>query len=113
MYWLGIYSIYMAVVNYLNDAYEKYAASALSAASLGRKSFGAFLPLASYELFETLGYGWAWSLLRFVGVALSVVPVVLVLKGPEIRRRSPFMRESTYDPHGEMFKDKASEKTAV
>ncbi|PYH43899.1 synaptic vesicle transporter [Aspergillus saccharolyticus JOP 1030-1] len=93
---LGIYSIYMAVVNYLTDAYEKYAASALSAASLGRNSFGAFLPLASYELFDTLGYGWAGSLLGFIGLALSVVPVVLILKGPEIRRRSPFMRESTF-----------------
>ncbi|PIG86307.1 MFS multidrug transporter [Aspergillus arachidicola] len=93
---LGIYSIYMAVVNYLTDAYEKYAASALSAASLGRNSFGAFLPLASYQLFENLGYGWAGSLLGFIGVALSVVPVVLVLKGPAIRRRSPFMRESTF-----------------
>ncbi|KAL5364455.1 major facilitator superfamily domain-containing protein [Aspergillus floccosus] len=93
---LGIYSIYMAVVNYLTDAYEKYAASALSAASLGRNTFGAFLPLASYQLFQNLGYGWAGSLLGFIGLALSVVPVVLVIKGPEIRRRSPFMRESTF-----------------
>jgi hypothetical protein len=69
--------------------------------------------LASYELFETLGYGWAGSLLGFVGVALSVVPVVLVLKGPEIRRRSPFMRESMFDPHGEMIKDQDSERIAV
>jgi hypothetical protein len=50
---LGIYSIYMAtgeslirrekneaheLVTYLTDAYEKYASSALSAASLGRVS---------------------------------------------------------------------------
>ena len=97
---VGIYSIYMAVVNYLTDAYEKYAASALSAASLGRNAFGAFLPLASYQLFKNLGYGWAASLLGFVGIALSVVPVVLVIKGPAIRRSSPFMRESTYD-HGD------------
>ncbi|KAJ5085065.1 hypothetical protein N7532_009836 [Penicillium argentinense] len=94
---VGIYSIYMAVVNYLTDAYEKYAASALSAASLGRNSFGAFLPLASFQLFDTLGYGWAGTLLGLVGVVLSVVPVVLVLKGPDIRRRSPFMRESMFD----------------
>ena len=94
---LGIYSIYMAVVNYMTDAYEKYAASALSAASLGRNSFGAFLPLASYSLFTNLGFGWAGSLLGFIGLALSLVPVVLVLKGPEIRRRSPFMRESMFD----------------
>ncbi|KAJ5404550.1 hypothetical protein N7509_004421 [Penicillium cosmopolitanum] len=108
---VGIYSIYMAVVNYLTDAYEKYAASALSAASLGRNTFGAFLPLASYQLFETLGYGWAGSLLGFVGVALSVVPVVLVLKGPEIRRRSPFMRESMFDP--EHLEDSTSLEGAI
>lgn len=93
---VGIYSIYMGVVNYLTDAYEKYAASALSAASLGRNAFGAFLPLASYSLFDTLGFGWAGSLLGFIGAALSIVPVVLVIKGPEIRRSSPFMLESTF-----------------
>lgn len=107
---VGIYSIYMAVVNYLTDAYEKYAASALSAASLGRNTFGAFLPLASFELFDTLGYGWAGSLLGFVGVALSVVPVVLVLKGPDIRRRSPFMRESMFESHDQAILDNQAEK---
>lgn len=94
---LGIYEIYMAVVNYLADAYEKYAASALSAASLGRNTFGAFLPLASQALFTNLGFQWAGSLLGFIGLVLSVVPVILLLKGPEIRARSPFMSESTYD----------------
>ncbi|CDM30182.1 hypothetical protein DTO013E5_8553 [Penicillium roqueforti] len=95
---IGIYSIYMAVVNYLTDAYERYAASALSAASLGRNTFGAFLPLASPQLFSNLGYGWAGTLLGFIGIALSVVPVVLVWKGPEIRRRSKFMREAMWEP---------------
>lgn len=97
---LGIYSIYMAVVNYLTDAYEKYAASALSVASLGRNGFGAFLPLAAPQLFSNLGYGWASSLLGFVGVALSLVPLVLVLKGPTIRHRSPFMREASWTGGG-------------
>ena len=81
----------------MTDSYVKYAASALSAASLGRNTFGAFLPLASYQLFENLGYGWAGSLLGFVGLALSFVPVVLVFKGEEIRKRSPFMREAGDD----------------
>lgn len=87
----------MGVVNYLTDAYEKYAASALSAASLGRNTFGAFLPLASGQLFSTLGFRWAGSLLGFVGLALSVVPVVLLFKGREIRAKSPFMLDSTFD----------------
>ncbi|KAI2945115.1 hypothetical protein CBS147321_4053 [Aspergillus niger] len=110
---IGIYSIYMAVVNYLTDAYEKYAASALSAASLGRNSFGAFLPLASYQLFQNLGYGWAGSLLGFIGLALSVVPVVLVWKGPEIRRRSPFMRESTWGADEEEVLEKEGDGEAT
>lgn len=52
----GIYNIYLAVVNYLADAYEKYAASALSAASLGRNVFGAFLPLSAQALYGDLNF---------------------------------------------------------
>lgn len=95
----------MAVVNYLTDAYEKYAASALSAASLGRNTFGAFLPFASYEMFETLGFGWAGSLLGCIGLILSAVPVVLVVKGEEIRKRSPFMLEASYDEEEKARRD--------
>lgn len=94
---IGIYSILMTVINYLTDAYERYAASALSATSLGRNVMSGLLPLSSPALFEHLGFGWAGTLLGFIGVALSIVPVVLVLKGPEIRQRSPFMKESTFD----------------
>lgn len=94
---LGIFSIYLAVVNYLSDSYEKYAASALSAASLGRNTFGAFLPLASQKMYEELGYQWASSLLGFIGLVLSLAPVYILWKGPEIRRRSPFMSESSFD----------------
>lgn len=98
---LGIYSIYLAVVNYLADAYEKYAASALSAASLGRNTFGAFLPLASQSMYTNLGFQWASSLLGFVALVLSVAPVLILVRGEEIRRRSPFMREATFDPQEE------------
>ncbi|KAK7560721.1 putative MFS multidrug transporter [Phyllosticta citricarpa] len=94
---LGIYEIYMAVVNYLADAYEKYAASALSAASLGRNAFGAFLPLASQSMYTNLGFQWASSLLGFIGLVLSLAPILILLRGEDIRNRSPFMREATYD----------------
>lgn len=98
---LGIYAIYMAVVNYLTDACEKYAASALSTASMGRNTFAAFLPLATYQLFQNLGYGWAGSLLGFIALVLSVVPCVLVWKGSQIRKRSPFMREASFAEESE------------
>ncbi|KAF2763865.1 putative MFS multidrug transporter [Teratosphaeria nubilosa] len=93
----GIYQIYMATVNYLSDAYEKYTASALSAASLGRNTFGAFLPLASPQLYSNLGFQWASSLLGFLALILSAAPIILLWKGPVLRQMSPFMSESTYD----------------
>ncbi|KAF2180669.1 hypothetical protein K469DRAFT_729878 [Zopfia rhizophila CBS 207.26] len=74
--------IYMDVVNYLTGAYEKYVASALSTASLRHNSFGAFLTLASYRMFNNFDFGWAGSLLGFIGAI----------------RSSPFMLESTYAP---------------
>ncbi|KAJ5900804.1 major facilitator superfamily domain-containing protein [Penicillium subrubescens] len=94
---IGIYSILMTVINYMTDAYERYAASALSATSLGRNVMSVLLPLSSPALFHHLGFGWAGTLLGFIGVALSTVPVVLVLKEPEIRQRSPFIQASTFD----------------
>lgn len=93
----GIYGIYLAVVNYLADAYEKYAASALSAASMGRNVFGAFLPLATPALYKNLPFPWASSLLGFIGLILSGVPILLLLKGEAIRARSPFMLDAAYD----------------
>jgi len=91
---VGIISIYLAVVNYMTDAFACYAASTFSTASLGRNTFDALLPLASYNLFSTLGYDWAGALLGFVGLALSAVPVVLALKRKQVRVRSSFMSDA-------------------
>ncbi|EKD19991.1 uncharacterized protein L3040_002331 [Drepanopeziza brunnea f. sp. 'multigermtubi'] len=95
---LGIFSIYLAVVNYLTDSYEKYAAFALSAASLGRNVSGAFLPLASPALYTNLGFQWGSNLLGCVALALSLGPVYLIWKGEAIGKRSPFMKESKFSP---------------
>lgn len=94
---IGIFSIYMATINYLADAYEKYAASALTAASLGRNTFGAFLPLATPALYSNLGYQWASSLVGFIALALTVVPVILLVVGEKLRAKSPFMLDATWD----------------
>ena len=60
-------------------------------------STAASKPFPPYQNKLPLGFQWASSLLGFIGLALSVVPVILLLKGPDIRARSPFMSESTYD----------------
>jgi MFS family permease len=97
----GIYGIYVATTNYLIDSYEKYAASALAAASLGRNTFGAFLPLGSPQMYKTFNFHWASSFLGFIGLILSFAPIYLLIKGPEIRQKSPFMKEASFSGAGE------------
>jgi hypothetical protein len=51
-------------------------------------------------MFNNLGFHWAGSLLGFIGLVLSFVPLLLLWKGRQIRARSPFMAESTWDDEG-------------
>ena len=94
---IGVYSIYLAVTNYLADAYEKYAASALSAAGLGRNVMGAFLPLATPALYNNVGFHGASLLIGILAIALTAAPIALLMKGPAIRAKSPFMLDATLD----------------
>lgn len=58
----------MGVVNYLTDAYEKYAASAISAASLGRNSLVPSCPwllIVFSTIWDLVGRALCWvSLVR-------------------------------------------------
>jgi len=48
-------------------------------------------------MYDSLGYQWASSLLAFLGVLLAFAPLVLLVYGRQIRARSPFMSEASYD----------------
>ncbi|OCK78081.1 MFS general substrate transporter [Lepidopterella palustris CBS 459.81] len=93
----GIFTVVSAVTNYLMDSYSKYAASAIAAVAFGENIFAALLPLASQSLYTTLGFHWASSLLGFIALALSFAPLILMVFGQSIRRRSIFMREASHD----------------
>jgi hypothetical protein len=80
----------MALLNYLVDAYEVFAASTMAAASLSRSSFGAVLPFAARPMYKAVGVAWATSLLGFFSLALCVVPFVFVKWGGRMRDRSQF-----------------------
>lgn len=90
---LGIFSIYLAVFNYLADTYHSYASSAIAAQSFTRNIFAACLPLAVEPMLDSLGLVGMGCLLGAVGLALSAVPWVLVLWGPRIRKRSKLLNE--------------------
>ncbi|KAI2636179.1 MFS general substrate transporter [Xylaria nigripes] len=86
---LGIFSVYLAVFNYLADTYHSYASSAIAAQSFTRNVFAAFLPLAAEPMLDSsLGIIGTGALLGGIGLLLSAVPWVLVIWGPLIRSRS-------------------------
>jgi|TARA_R110002003_G_scaffold130_8_gene12215 ABC-type Co2+ transport system permease subunit len=90
LFGMGYLCLFMALLNYLVDAYEIFAASAMAAASLSRSSFAAILPFAARPMYRTMGVAWATSLLGFLSLALCVVPFVFLRFGGKMRERSRF-----------------------
>ncbi|EOA85360.1 uncharacterized protein SETTUDRAFT_154920 [Exserohilum turcica Et28A] len=87
---IGYLCIFIALLNYLVDAYDIFAASAMAAASLSRSIFGAALPFAAKPMYKTMGVAWATSLLGFFSLALCVVSFVFVQWGDKMRSKSKF-----------------------
>lgn len=90
---MGIFSIFLAVFNYSADTYYTFTSSALAASGLCRNLLGGAFPLVTHQMFNNLGFSAASSLLGGIALVLTLVPVVLVWKGPEIRARSRIARE--------------------
>ncbi|KUL82689.1 hypothetical protein ZTR_09415 [Talaromyces verruculosus] len=90
---MGIFSVYLAVFNYLADTYHRYASSAIAAQSCCRNLLGGVFPLVTNAMFNNLGFPAASSLLGGIGALLTIVPWVLVFYGPKIRARSKFASE--------------------
>ncbi|KAG0642276.1 major facilitator superfamily domain-containing protein [Tuber brumale] len=86
----GFSLIFVAFMNYLTDAYEIYAASALAAASMCRSLLGAAFPLFAKIMYDRLTIPWASSLLAFAALGMSFIPILFIRYGKKIRARSRF-----------------------
>lgn len=93
LFGMGFLLIFMAMLNYLTDAYETFAASAQGIASTARSIFGALLPLAAKRMYTVLGIAWASSLLAFVSLGMAGIPFVFIVYGERIREGSKFCTE--------------------
>lgn len=93
----GMFLCTTALTTYIVDAYAKYAASAVAGVAFLENVMAAFLPLATQSLYRTLGFHWASSLLGFVALGLSCIPVVLIRYGRGLRERSPFMEVAGHE----------------
>ncbi|EKV13831.1 MFS transporter, putative [Penicillium digitatum PHI26] len=90
---MGFLLIFMAMLNYLTDAYKTLSASAQSAASCTRSILGAVLPLAAKPMFDRLGVPWACSLIAFLSLGVSLIPFAFIRYGDRIRTNSKFCQE--------------------
>ncbi|KAK7748160.1 hypothetical protein SLS53_001415 [Cytospora paraplurivora] len=94
--------IFMALINYIADAYGIFASSALAACAATRSIAGAVIPLAVDKMVSTLGIAWACSVLALISCALSLVPFGFIIWGEKIRAGSNFSKTLQNDPHPEL-----------
>ncbi|KAJ3543090.1 hypothetical protein NM208_g3756 [Fusarium decemcellulare] len=89
----GYLVVFMALLNYITDAYRQFSASAQAAASTTRSITAVCLPLAAPRMYEQLGIQWACSLLAFITLVLAFIPLAFIRYGETLRRRSPFCQK--------------------
>ncbi|KAJ7639390.1 major facilitator superfamily domain-containing protein [Roridomyces roridus] len=88
----GMMTTYLPIQLYLVDTF-RYAASALSAASVFRSLFGFAFPLFATPMFHAMGYGGGNSLLGGLAILLGIpFPIYIYYNGAKIRARSELSR---------------------
>ena len=94
--------IFMAMTNYIADAYGIYAASALAACGATRSICGALIPLGVNSLVDALGIAWSCTLLALISAVLCVVPFCFIVWGERIRAASRFSSQLQPRPELEL-----------
>ncbi|KAK4157541.1 polyamine transporter 4 [Chaetomidium leptoderma] len=89
-YGLAYHLIYVAIINYVADAYGIYSASALAAMSMTRSVAGTLLPLGIEDMVDGLGIAWSCTVLAGVSAGLALVPFGFIAYGEKIRAASRF-----------------------
>jgi hypothetical protein len=91
---IGIDLTFLALNNYLTDAYDIYSASALASSVFTRNLLAVIvIPLSTSPLYISLGTKWACTLLGIMCVALTPIPFAFIRWGPALRKRSPFCQK--------------------
>ncbi|KAG2120750.1 MFS general substrate transporter [Suillus discolor] len=82
--------IFLALINYIIDAYLAVAASALAIVTVVRSLFGAGFPLFATQMYDRLGPEWASTLLGFIALIMMPIPFVLSRYGATLRLKSKY-----------------------
>lgn len=84
----GMILTLMGIQTYLVDAFTQHAASAIAACTVLRSLAGGLLPLCGLKLYDKLGLGWGNSLLAFIALGISPIPILFQSFGAQLRARS-------------------------
>ncbi|KAF5664593.1 multidrug resistance [Fusarium circinatum] len=87
---IGFVFLYNSFNNYIVDAYQHTAASALAAKTLVRSIWGGSTALFTTQMYHNLNPRWASSLLGFIALACCFIPVVFYRYGAAIRKHSKY-----------------------
>ena len=87
----GVIINFQVIQTYLVDAYQRYAASAVSAGTFLRSLAGFGFPLFAPYMYDALHYGWGNSLLGFIAIGIGMPSPFLLWKyGATLRAKSQF-----------------------
>ncbi|KAI1802682.1 MFS general substrate transporter [Daldinia bambusicola] len=88
---VGAIICFQSLQAFVVDSYQRYAASAVGAATVLRSLAGFGFPLFAPYMYDRLGYGWGNSLMAFLGIAIGwPSPILLWKYGEVLRKKSPF-----------------------
>ncbi|VTT64161.1 unnamed protein product [Fusarium fujikuroi] len=87
---IGFVFLYNSFNNYIVDAYQHTAASALAAKTLVRSIWGGSTVLFTTQMYHNLNPRWASSLLGFLALACCFIPIVFYKYGAAIRKHSKY-----------------------
>lgn len=81
----AVQCVFITTYQYLIDTYEKYAASALVAATLLRYLCAGVMQVVSIPMYKNLGVHWALTLLGCLATIMTPIPYIFYLYGARIR----------------------------
>ncbi|KAF1992319.1 MFS multidrug transporter-like protein [Aulographum hederae CBS 113979] len=82
---------FQLIQTYIVDAYTRFAASAIAAATVLRSLAGFGFPLFAPAMYNALDYGWGNSVLGFIAIAVGIpAPILLWKYGETLRGKSKF-----------------------
>ncbi|KAL5410931.1 hypothetical protein PMIN03_005172 [Paraphaeosphaeria minitans] len=102
----GIWTIFLALLNYIIDAYLMFAASAVAGNTFMRSLFAGAFPLFSTYMFNGMGIQWASTLLGCIATVMVPMPFLFFIYGKKIRAKS------TFSPAPDIAQDKRRDEEA-